>query len=346
VAGFSFLIRRRKNIAVLCLKKYKTIKVITVVIIITVVVVVFGGFFWWKLVTSPVDFHSSVKKIFVIKRGEKLESIAQRLKKEGLIRNPLAFKIIVYTQGLRGKIQAGSFQLNSGLNSYEIAQKLTLGTEDIWLTFPEGWRREEFARRLGVNIENFDIQEFLTITKDLEGYLFPDTYLIPKSASISAIIKILTDNFEKKTKDLKVSYQDLVLASIVEREVKYDEDRPVVAGILIKRLKANWPLQADATVQYGLATKQVNNLAIEQLDDFDWWPKITKEHLEIDSPYNTYKHKGLPPTPICNPGLAAIKAVLNSSPTDYWFYLSDEGGKIHFAKTLKEHQENIAKYLK
>jgi len=306
---------------------------------------VIGGFFWWKWATSSVDFQSSTKNNFVIRRGEKLSSIAQRLEKEGLIRNSLVFKIIVYTQGLKGKIQAGSFQISSGWNLYEIAKALTLGTEDIWLTFPEGWRKEEFARRLAANIENFNIEEFLVLTKDLEGHLFPDTYLIPKTASASAIIKILTNNFEKKTRDLRVSYQDLILASIVEREVKYEGDRAVVAGILIKRLKEGWPLQVDATVQYAIANEQFENLTIEQLENFDWWPKVTKDSLEIDSFYNTYKYKGLPPTPICNPGLAAIKAVLNPLSSDYWFYLSDNKGKIHFAKTIEEHQENINKYL-
>jgi UPF0755 protein len=306
------------------LKKCRFIKVIRVILFITVITGIFAGFFWWKWATSPLNLNFSSKKTFVIKRGEKLTSIAQRLKKEELIRDPLA----------------------SSWNLYEIARTLTLGTEDIWLTFPEGWRKEEFAQRLAVNLENFNVQEFLVLTKDLEGYLFPDTYLIPKFASPSAIVKILTNNFEKKTKDLKINYQDLILASIIEREVKYDKDRPVVAGILIKRLQADWPLQVDATVQYAVANKQFDNLTIEQFGSFDWWPEITKKDLEIDSPYNTYKYKGVPPTPICNPGLATIKAVLKPLATDYWFYLSDKQGKIHFAKTLEEHQENIIKYLK
>jgi len=324
------------------LKKCRFIKVITIIAFITVIAGIFAGFFWWRWVTSPLNSQFSSRKTFVIKRGEKLASIAQRLKKEELIHDPLAFKIVVYTQGLRGKIQSGSFYLSSGWDLYKIARTLTLGTEDIWLTFPEGWRKEEFAQRLAANLENFNIQEFLSLTKDLEGYLFPDTYLIPKSASPSAIVKILTNNFEKKTKDLKINYQDLILASIIEREVKHDEDRPVVAGILIKRLQAGWPLQVDATVQYAKANFkcQISNV------NCDWWPEVTKDDLGIESSYNTYKYKGLPPTPICNPGLAAVKAVLNPLTTDYWFYLSDKEGKIHFAKTLEEHQENIIKYLK
>jgi len=317
-----------------------------VIIIITVITAVFGGFFWWNWATRATTPNLKTREVFVIRRGESLDSIAERLKKEGLIRSSLAFKIVVYAQGLRRKIQAGSFYLSASWTPYEIARVLTLGTEDIWLTFPEGWRKEEFARRIGANIEDFDIKEFLKLTKDLEGYLFPDTYLIPKSATPSAIIKILTNNFEKKTKDLRINYQDLILASIIEREVKNEGERPVVAGILIKRLKEGWPLQVDATVQYGLATRQFGNLAIEQLNDFNWWPRITKEGLEIDSPYNTYKYKGLPPTPICNPGLAAMKAALNPVMSDFWFYVSDKEGNIYFAETLEQHQENIRKYLK
>jgi len=332
------------------LKKSKTVKIITVIVVITVMAAVTGGFFWWQWATEAVapelktqNSKLKTEEVFVIGRGEGLNSIAERLKKEELIRSSLAFKIIVYTQGLAGKIQAGSFQIAPFLTPFEIATTLTHGTADVWLTFPEGWRKEEFARRLAANLENFDEQEFLALTGNLEGYLFPDTYLIPKMASPSAVIKILTNNFEKKTKDLKISPQELILASIVEREAKYDQDRPIVAGVLIKRWQADWPLQADATVQYAAA----NNQRLTTNDQFNWWPKITKEDLEIDSPYNTYKYKGLPPTPICNPGLAAIKAVLSPIQTDYWYYLSDnKDGNIHFAKTLEEHQENIIKYLK
>jgi UPF0755 protein len=361
VAGFSFLTLKQKNIVVPFLRKCKTIKkFITVILIITVIAPVIGGFFWWQWATGAIapeikthppaeragNSKLKTEEIFVIRRGESLNSIAKRLKKEELIRSSLAFKIIVYTQGLVGKIQAGSFRLGSFLTPFEIATTLTHGTADVWLTFPEGWRKEEFARRLAANLENFDEQEFLALTGNLEGYLFPDTYLVPKTASPSAIIKILTNNFEKKTKDLKISRQELILASIVEREAKYDHDRPIVAGILIKRWQAGWPLQTDATVQYAVATKQFSNLAIKQSSNFDWWPELKKEDLKIDSPYNTYKYRGLPPTPICNPGFETIKAVLNPTPTDYWYYLSGKDGNIRFAKTLKEHQENIAKYLK
>ena len=125
----------------------------------------------------------------------------------------------------------------------------------------------------------------------------------------------------------------LTLASLIEREAKHNEDRAIVAGILIKRGENDWPLQIDATVQYVLGRER------------NWWPQVTKRDLNTNSPYNTYKNKGLPPGPICNPGLASIKAVLYPKKTDFWFYLSDKTGKMHYARTNGEHNANIRKYL-
>jgi UPF0755 protein len=335
--GFLFMMGKPKSIVERFLKKFS-------IALLVILAAVLGGFFWWKANISAVSSQpSAISKIFVVKKGESLSLVANRLEKEGLIRSALAFKILVSTQGLANKIQAGDFRLRSSLTAKEIAQILTHGTLDVWLTFPEGWRREEYGQRLAANLEDFDYQEFLDLTENLEGKLFPDTYLIPKDASPSAVIKILTQNFEKKTKDLKISRQELILASIVEREARVEEDRSIVAGILLKRWQKNWALQADATIQYAIATA---HCPLSTVYCQEWWPKkLTKEDLNIDSPYNTYKYKGLPPKPICNPGLAAIKAVLNPVETDYWFYLSDSQGKIHYAKTLEEHEENISKYL-
>lgn len=271
------------------------------------------------------------------------------MKEENLIRDPFAFQLIVFLKGLRGKIQAGSFYFPPNLTPQEIALKLTQGTNDIWLTFPEGWRKEEIARRLFLNLDNFDWQEFLFLTKDLEGYLFPDTYLIPKSAPPSMVVKIFTNNFEKKAKPFLAEKKEfltekevLILASIIEREAKTQADKEIAAGILIKRWQNGWPLQTDATIQYAKASL---NFQPEKFEDYDWWSVVKKPDLEIDSPYNTYKYKDLPPTPICNPGLTSIKSVIFAKKTDFWYYISDKQGNLRFAKTLKEHQENIEKYL-
>lgn len=301
-------------------------------------------------------------KIFVIKKGENLTSIAQYLKKENLVRSSLAFRILVLAEGLTGKIQAGSFQLAPTMPAREIAKTLTRGTLDIWLTFPEGWRREEFGRRLVANLPDFDYQEFLHLTEGKEGFLFPDTYLIPKEAEPTRVVGIFEANFEEKALPLLRdeteargldSRQIVILASIVEREVRQSTDRPLVAGILVKRWENDWPLQADATLQYALANVSCRPPSAsggggeipEQAFECDWWPKISKKDKQIDSPYNTYQFRGLPPAPICNPGLDSIKAVISSRLSDYWFYLSDAKGRIHYARTVEEHNQNIARYL-
>lgn len=314
-------------------------------------------FFWWQWGNQPAsNLKPAPPKIFVVKKGESLTSVADRLEKESLIRSSLVFRVLVLTRGLAGNIQAGDFRLRPSLTTEEVVYVLTHGTLDVWLTFPEGWRREEFSRRLTANLEEFNYEEFVEKTRDLEGYLFPDTYLIPVEASPSAVIKIVGRNFEKKfsselEKQAKnkglTQKQVLILASIVEREAKSDRDRPLVAGILIKRWRNDWPLQADATVQYALANQQSVNLTTEQLTNFSWWPKkITKDDLKINSPYNTYEYKGLPPGPICNPGLASIKAVIEAQESEYWFYLSDPSGTVHYAKTAEEHNENISQHLR
>jgi len=347
VAGFLFIIPRRKSIGVLFLKKFKLFGFLAGAAVLS-------GFFWWFWAVQPVSqSETTPARLFVIPQGESLTSIAQRLQKEGFIRSALAFKILVLSQGQAEKIQAGDFRLSPSLRPGEIAELLTHGSLDLWLTFPEGWRREEFARRLEANLTTFDYQEFLDLTADLEGYLFPDTYLLPKEASPAAVVKILRRNFNKKFSSALVvaakakgltQRQVVILASIVEREARHDRDRSLIAGILLRRWRHNWPLQADATVQYAKANldRQKNR----QLRLENWWPRIVKKDLEIDSPFNTYRYRGLPPGPICNPGLASIKAVIYPQESDYWFYLSDNEGTVHYARTMEEHLENIQRYLR
>ena len=300
-------------------------------------------FLWWKWIISPPDFKDNKEEIFVIRRGENLNEIVQRLKNEGFIRNTLVFKFILKKDNLANKIQAGDFKLSRSMNSREIALQLQHGTLDIWVTIPEGLRSEEVYQILAKNFA-IDFKSWQAGTKDKEGYLFPETYLIPKQATASMITKIMTDTFEEKSKNLgMINPQDIIMASLVEREAKFAKDRPIVAGILKKRLENDWPLEVDAAIQYA-----VNGLKCRpiQQDAKCWWSPVSPEDLKIDSAYNTYQNKGLPPTPISNPGLEAIKAAINPKETDYWFYLSDKAGNIHYAKTLEEQEANIEKYLK
>lgn len=285
-------------------------------------------------------------KDFVVNRGESTRTIARRLEKQGLIRNKIVFLVYLRLSDQTGQLQAGSFKLSPNKSVPDLVEELKHGRVDIWITFIEGQRREEYAQLLD---EKFDLpqEEFLRLTRGKEGQLFPDSYLLPTDVIVPQVVKQLTDNFEKKWQmvdnQTELSQnQVLILASLIEREVKTDQARPIVAGILIKRLRNDWPLQVDASVQYGKANVTCN----KQHEVCNWWPKVTKRDLKtIDSLYNTYIYKGLPPRPICNPSLDSIKAVVNYQPTDYWYYLSDKQGRMRYAKTVEEHNRNISKYL-
>jgi len=304
-----------------------------------------GGFFWWQWgagAVAPKTKNSEV--IFVIKKGDGVKAVAEKLQKEKLIHSPLIFRTLVAREGLTKKIQAGDFRLNQTMTTMEIIQELAHGTLDIWITIPEGWRREQIAEKIESELK-IGSQDFLDETQGLEGRFFPDTYLIPKGATTAMIVDVFLKNFDKKfdpqlrqeaeKQGLTVN-QVLTLASLIEREAKNDQDRPIIAGLLFNRLEVGMALQIDATVQYAVANQRS-----------DWWPKnLTKEDLKINSPYNTYINKDLPPGPICNPGLASIKAVVYPQTTDYWYYLSDFQGQMHYAITYEEHVENINQYLK
>ncbi|MFH1841057.1 MAG: endolytic transglycosylase MltG [Candidatus Shapirobacteria bacterium] len=288
---------------------------------------------WWCWAVMPINGDNP--RDFVVRKGEAVTSIAQRLEQQSIIRSAWAFRLIVWQEKLADKLQAGKFVLNTNQRVESIAQALTQGTQDIWLTFPEGWRKEEVAARLAANLPRFDKNLFLLQAQ--EGYLFPDTYLVPQEADEDLVLRLFADNFVQKftfQNDQLNQDQILILASLVEREAKKEVDRPIVAGILLKRWQNGWPLQVDATVQYAKANSQ------------NWWPTVSKSDLKtIKSPYNTYLNKGLPLGPICNPGLAAIKAVVNSQATEYWYYLTGTDGLMHYAVTAADHQQNIQKYL-
>lgn len=291
-----------------------------------------GGLIWFNEASSPASSDSTQTKIFVIRKGESVRQIAERLSKEELIRSPVAFFLLVKQKNLAKKIQAGDFRLSPAMSAGEIAEELTHGTLDVWVTIPEGWRNGQIAMELARKV-NIPEAEFLALAR--EGYMFPDTYLVPKEASTTAIIAIFEKNFANKVKKAWATDDVVTLASIVEREAKFDEDRPLVAGVLSNRLRSNMPLQADATLQYIKGHDETTGT---------WWPQVNPADKDIDSRYNTYKYPGLPPGPIANPGLASIAAVASPAETDYFYYISEPDGTMHYAKTLEEHNENIRKY--
>lgn len=303
----------------------------------------------WAYVSVQPVYSNKEFKNFLITKGTSASTIGNNLQKAGLIKSSLAFKIYTQFSGISGNIATGEFRLSPGFNLFQTVNTLTKGPALLWVTIPEGLRREEIAAKFakGLDRNTTFITEFLAASKNDEGTLFPDTYLFPKDASASAIVNKMTRTFAAKTNSLGASgglsyEQRIILASILERETKTDEERPVVAGILINRLQIGMALQVDATVQYAVGTSRCKNQTVS----CSWWEPLTKEDLSINSPYNSYKFAGLPPSPISNPGLSSLNAAFNPTKSDYLYYIHDSEGQIHYAKTLQEQNANVAKYLR
>jgi UPF0755 protein len=299
-------------------------------------------FAWWQNGLQAVNTLDKSTKIFIVKNGEGVREIANNLKTNGLIKDPIVFFLLTKTENLDKKIQAGNFQLSPSMNAQTITTNLTHGILDIWTTIPEGLRATEIAAVLKAKIPSYN-ESWVTELQANEGYLFPDTYLIPKDADINMIVTLMKNNFQKKfdsVKDTKTTVltqaQTITVASIIEREAVFAEDRPLVASVFMNRLNIGMALGSDPTVQYAVGY---------QADTKTWWKKdLTADDLVIDSPYNTRKNAGLPPAPISNPGLSSIEAALTPAKTNYLYFFSDKQGHLHFATTIEGHNANIKKY--
>ena len=323
-------------------------KLIWVIFGLAICLVVFSLAVVW-LMLKPVNPAMESSQKFVVTKGESISSIGQKLTTAGLLRHPLVLRgAVYYLQNSWTKsgtsIQAGSFELSPAMNVWQIVDRLTKGSDDVWLTFLEGWRAEELALTASSHLTNFSTQEFLDMAKPIEGRLFPDTYLVPLEFSASQLVNLLESTFEAKVtvglaqeiaESGKTLNDILILASLVEREARDMRQMQQVAGVLNNRLAIGMALQVDATLQY---IKGANAQG-------EWWAPPLAGDKKIDSAFNTYLHSGLPPKPICNPSLDAIKAVLKPIDSDYLYYLHAPDGNIYFAKTLEEHNQNIAKYL-
>lgn len=315
------------------------------IFIVILIMLIFVGYIFVREGNMPVNKNDKTSIIFLIKPGENLNQIINNLAKNNLIRNKISFYLIVKRLGIERKIQAGDFRLSPSMSAEIIANSLTHGTIDIWVTLLEGWRKEEAAQTISSKIA---LPEIEIIQAFKEGYIFPDTYLFPKTASIESLVKIINSNFENKYQSLSSNSisqleltinQVVIIASLVEREAKFPDDRQKVASIIYKRLKSDWTLNIDATIQYAFGY---------QVSEKSWWKKeLSEDDLKLQSPYNTYIHTGLPPSPICNPSLSSLTAVTEIDPNiDAWFYISDKTGKMHYAKTLEEHNANVKRYLR
>ena len=300
---------------------------------------------WFLLSLRPPEGGGSAA-FFAVRRGETLASVARRLEERGLVRSARAFLLLARLKGLDREVKAGGYRLKPGW-AWEVLDALVRGRrEAVWVTFPEGFTARQMARRLaklGLADERrfmrlfrmgrraFPEFAFLPKGKTLEGYLFPDTYLIEVGIDERGIIGMLLRRFEEvvvrglagELRRSPLSLHEVVtLASLVEKEAKLDEERPLIAGVLLNRLRRGMRLECNASLLYVLGEPKL-------------W--LTKRDISIDSPYNTYRRPGLPPGPICNPGRPSILAVLKPKRTDFLFYVARPDGRHYFSRTYREH---------
>lgn len=291
---------------------------------------------------SPTSL-SNEKTLFVIPLDQKQDEIIDRLISEKFIRSRAAFNFILGIIKFPGNIEPGSYMLSRRLFLWQTANLFLNHPYQKWIILVPGLRKEQVAEKIAKKFswDEAKTKDFLSNSR--EGYLFPDTYLLNVDYTGKEFAQRLISNFNEKfdsqlQKDLLA--QDIrndtaiKIASLIERESGGDSDKALIAGIIWNRLNTNMKLQIDAATQYIIGTPK------------DWWPNVRPSDHKIDSPYNTYIYKGLPPAPIANPGLASIKAAVYPQDSDCIFYLHDHNKQIHCSVTYEGHLENIDKFLK
>lgn len=306
-------------------------------------------------VYSPEELAAPID--VTIKKGETVDTIIETLTEKGLVDSALFAKLYVRVKGTASRLQAGDYTFENKISLARVLNRLSSpdsGQQDVLLTFIEGWTIEEMADYVAsVNELNISREEFTRATekrydisfiaiipreRDLEGYLFPDTYRVFKDSTAEDIVEKMLINFETKLTSEALSEIDrqgrelddvIILASILERELRELSEQKNGADVFLKRLEAGIPLQADSTVNY--ITKKNT-------------PRASAEDLKIDSPYNTYKYRGLPPGPISNPGETSLQAAIYPTSNPYYYFLTTPEGEAIFNITLDAHNEDKRRY--
>jgi UPF0755 protein len=300
--------------------------------------------------SRPADTNAAIQTL-TIPSGQQFKRTIKALHQAGIITHPLKFKVLARLKGLDKKIKSGEFLLSAAMAPMEVLDVLVSGRVRLYkLTVPEGYNQEQIAALVAdagfASIEVFLkackdtdlIQAKGIAAKDLEGYLFPDTYYFSRpttpEAIISAMVKkfwsVFTDEYKKRADQINLSIHETVtLASIIEKETGVADERPLISSVFHNRLKKRMRLESDPTVIYGI-------------EDFDG--NITRKHLKTYTPYNTYRIKGLPPGPIANPGQKAIEAALFPEKTDYLFFVSRKDRTHHFSTNLRDHNKAVRRY--
>lgn len=294
---------------------------------------------WWFFVAPASRFPEAA--YVHVETGSTIREAAGALKERGIIRSESAF--IIFSRVMGGKVVAGEYFFPRAQNALVVARRLAVGDHDITavrVRLPEGSSAREMAEILAERVPDFNAALFVRLAEEDEGKLFPDTYFIFPGEQADTVHKMLRDNFDKQIIDEDIvaaveasghSLEELlVMASILEKEAAKMEDRRLIAGVLWERIERGMPLQVDAVFPYIMGKNTF---------------ELTLEDLQFDSPYNTYKNKGLPPGPIGNPGLNAILAAATPIKSDYLYFLSDYSGAFHFSMTYEQHLRYKAQYL-
>lgn len=311
-------------------------KVISVIIVVLVL-----GALAIKIITLPPEVKTA--KLIEIPEGATAENVAKILEEKGIIKNDDWFLFLTRRYNVQEKLQAGIYEFSGRTPLKEVIRKIAKGEVIlVRVTIPEGSTIKEIADILEKKqlVSKDEFIKYALEYKKLEGMLFPDTYLFPHKISVEAIAKTMYKRFKEVFEEIygqpvndenfKKVKEIVTVASIVEKEAMYDSERRIIAGIIYKRLKKNIPIQSCATVIYATEKPRA---------------RLTTSDLKVKSPYNTYTHRGLPPGPICNPGLSSLKAALNPEKTDYLYFVSMGDGRNYFSKTYSEHLTAIKTFL-
>lgn len=307
---------------------------------VTVGALVFLGWLFYYFFLSPLAYFPSGSYV-VIPKGATLKEVGVLLEERGVIRGDWLFRQFARVFGDDRGVPAGVYYFGRPKNLVLVAVQVANGnfeTTPTRVVIPEGSSTKDIARILYDKMPIFDRRAFLQATQDKEGYLFPDTYFFMPSDTTEAILSVFNNTYHTRLSKLRRDIEDsghtereiLTMASILEKEANKEEDRRRIAGVLWHRIDIGMPLQVDAVFPYILGKNTF---------------EVTLEDLKYDSPYNTYKYKGLPPGPINNPGVGTITAALNPIPSNYVFFLSDLDGNFHYATTYDQHLANKKKYL-
>jgi UPF0755 protein len=326
------------------------------VILIVLIIAVTGalGFLVYRRTLEPYKGYQAAEQFTDLREGSAASEIGRRLVEAGVVRDRLTFEVVLRLSGEARRLQAGEYRFDRPMTPAAVLDKIRRG--DVYqhrITFPEGLTIAEMAallesRGLGTAASFMEavkdaslVEAYDPKVRDLEGYLFPQTYALPRGTPASTLIQMMVDRFEQAfppalrqaAAELGLTVRQAVtLASLVEKETSRDDERPLVAAVYLNRLKKRMPMQCDPTVIYALRKAGRYN------------GNLTRANLEFDSPYNTYRYPGLPPGPIAAPGRPSLEAAAMPAVVDYLYFVSRNDGSHVFASTLAEHNRNVQKY--